>query len=182
MSPVPIGLEREQQTQPAGLFSFLVCHWCAYVSWVLQLPDSFQPRQHWYLFRRLSGCYHTPIKTVLQKIYHWMIHCSCILLSCQPVVTQLSTCLRCAFLCLFHTCEGSQSDSLPSVCRGCQHDIQRWQRLRKEAWDVNLTWELIVSLWANYKEATVVTAQVLGLGGVARRWRGRVRSYDSAFP
>lgn len=39
----------------------------------------------------------TLLKAALQKMYHWMIHCSCILLSCLSLVAQLSTCLLCAF-------------------------------------------------------------------------------------
>lgn len=127
----------------------------------------------------------TLLKTVLQEMYHWMIHCPCVLLGCQSVVSQFLTCfivLMCLFL--FHTCNefrGSQWDALASVCTQWQCDTQGWQWLRKEVWDVYLI-ECSLKLWVDHEEATVVTAQALRFGGVARRRGGRVHGYSSASP
>lgn len=125
-------------------------------------------------------------KSVLQKMYHWMIHCSCFLLGCQSVVTQFLACLCCAVCAFSFSTLAMNLGALSEMCcLLCAHkwqcDTRGWQWLRKEAWDVYL---IVCSLYlcSKHGEATVVTAQALRFEGVAGRGWGRGHGYRRTSP
>lgn len=126
-----------------------VWHLCCCLSWGIHLSDSFQLRQHWYLFR-FSGCCHTP-KDCSSKdvslndslLLHppWLSACSSL------VSYMLILCCMCFFL--FHTCNefrDSQWGALTSVCT----QVTVWHPGVTVAWEGGLRcspdWVLIVCL------------------------------------
>lgn len=120
----------------------------------------------------------TLLKTVLQKMYHWMIHCSYTLLGCQPVVPQLYE-LYVPFPFPHLQFKGSQWGALPSVCTQMtvwHPGVAVGRRLEMFTW-LSAHWisELNMGrpLWSLHK--------LWGLGCGKERWE-RVHSLQQCFP